>query len=297
MAATTTKFIGDIQFKVGDSTRKASQLLTLSDLDGYVQTGHLFNEVDGIPEFNIKNNNIQYESFESSTTQYHILKFVNIPEDFMNKVKEITAQTNLFKVVLRKNIIYDTNGNLVKEFFIYAKDGQVYSPMITKSANGCSINNSTNMGYINIAFDSGLDFNPYTLWMNGELSIMNEYITDSLQTLKTVKCSIIKADNALKLHKSDVLYLYKPTLTSEVQMDDKKYWLLQWNIDDNYNIPTGLEFKFNEYCFGNKWFLTWNGTKWVGDNIQGNINGKMKNALNKENLSRWLSGSWAVVER
>ena len=68
MAATTTKFIGDIQFKVGDSTRKASQLLTLSDLDGYVQTGHLFNEVDGIPEFNIKNNNIQYESFESSTT-------------------------------------------------------------------------------------------------------------------------------------------------------------------------------------------------------------------------------------
>ena len=270
---TTTKFIGDIQFKVGDATRKASQLLTLSDLDGYVQTGHLFNEVDGIPEFNIKNNNIQYESFESSTTQYHILKFVNIPEDFMNKVKEITAQTNIFKIVLRKNIVYDTNGNLVKEFYIYAKDGKVYCPMITKSANGssagsssacgCSINNSTIFEYINIAFDSSLEFNPYTLWLNGELSIMNEYLTDSLQTGKAIKCSIIKADNALKLHKSDVLYLYKPTLTSEVQIDDKKYWLLQWNIDDNYNIPNGLEFKFSEYCFGNKWVLSWDGTKWV----------------------------------
>ena len=80
MSDTTTRFKGDIQFKIGDATRKGSQLLTLGDLDNYVQTGHLFNEVEGLPEVDIKNNNIQHVSFESSTTTYHILKFVNLLE-------------------------------------------------------------------------------------------------------------------------------------------------------------------------------------------------------------------------
>lgn len=54
MSDTTTRFKGDIQFKIGDATRKGSQLLTLGDLDNYVQTGHLFNEVEGLPEVDIK---------------------------------------------------------------------------------------------------------------------------------------------------------------------------------------------------------------------------------------------------
>ena len=209
----------------------------------------------------------------------------------MNKVNEITTQTNIFKIVLRKNIVYDTNGNLVKEFYIYVKDKQIYSPIITKGENGCSINNSTIFTYINIAFDVNLEFNPYTLWMNGELSIMNEYLTDSLQTEKAIKCSIIKADNALKLHKSDVMYLYKPNTITE----DNEYYKMIYKIPSNYTIPTNLQFKFNEYCFGNKWDLIWNGTKWDGNNIQGRSNGMIINKCNSRAYKKSSEGEQGAM--
>ena len=44
-------------------------------------------------------------------------------------------------------------------------------------------------------------------------------------------------------------------------------------MGEDYTIPLNLEFKFNEYCFSNKWLLTWKNQdgklKWVGNNIQG----------------------------
>ena len=120
-----------------------------------------------------------------------------------------------------------------------------------------------------------------------------------------IKCDIIDAKNALKLHESDVYYLYRPSITRSVVIDTtrdayKECYLRQFNFDKDYTIPDNQEFRFNEYCFGNKWSLTWDGSQWTGANVQGHLNGKIINDLNKKcsaGNDAWTDGCYIRVRR
>ena len=87
--------------------------------------------------------------------------------------------------------------------------------------------------------------------------LLNQNAIES--TIPEIKCDIINARNALKLHESNIAYFYKPSYINE---SDENY-SMTFNIPDNYSIPTGMEFTFTELCFNNTWLLTWD-----GDNIQ-----------------------------
>ena len=115
MNDTTTSFIGDIQFKVGDITRKASELLSLSDLDGYVQTGHLFNEVEGYPKYYVKHGDINvYEptSTDSILDPVIIMK-ITLPSTLKSKLLESTTKVNVFKIHMQNLLTMDWLGNVL----------------------------------------------------------------------------------------------------------------------------------------------------------------------------------------
>ncbi|KAK8880947.1 hypothetical protein M9Y10_003653 [Tritrichomonas musculus] len=264
-----------------------------------------FDTVDGYEYFTVKNENIRYVP----TPTYNTLQIINIPDTLLNKINAITAETNIFKIVLRKNVIYDTNGKYIKEFYIYAKDNKIYCPQITHNSNGCVVEYTDG---INISFDSKLEFNPYTLWMSGELSIMYLLPQDSLVAKKpTIKCDIIDAKNALKLHESDVRYFYKPSIISE----DNEYYKMIFSVDNDYEIPDKLEFVFKEYCFGNTWSIQWNRDSlvepssrseskinngyWSGYNRQGHLNAKVisKWNLRPSNKVSDCYGCWVTIKK
>ena len=143
----------------------------------------------------------------------------------------------------------------------------------------CTINYSSELNdKPSVFFDQKLSFNPYNIYMNGELSIMYLLNQNTLIAKEpTVKCDIIDAKNALKLHESDVHYLYKPSNITETE----QFYKMIYKLPNDYEIPLNLNFTFTEYCFGNKWSLIWNGSKWTGNNCQGRSNGKIINKCNK----------------
>ena len=59
----------------------------------------------------------------------------------------------------------------------------------------------------------------------------------------------VKAMLIQKIHPQYVeknqLYLYKPSVT----FDNDNYYCMQWEIDEDYEIPLNFEIKFNEYEF------------------------------------------------
>ena len=122
------------------------------------------------------------------------------------------------KEIISKNFIYIP----IKKKFV--------APIIIKRENGCYLYNSSEISdTTSIVFDKELDFNPYNLYLRGELSIKYEPSQDALVSTKpVVKCDIIEADNALKLQKSDIYYFYKPT---NIIDEDEYYKMI-------YEIPT-----------------------------------------------------------
>ncbi len=169
-----------------------------------------------------------------------------------------------------------------------------------------------------IAFDTNLSFNPYTLYMNGELSIMYLLSQDALISTKpTIRCDIVEAKNALTLHESDVHYLYKPSIITDETIDythkitdtststtitktdkvDCYKMIYKLPPSTEYEIPPQLNFRFIEHCFGNEWSLIWNGEQWTGDNVQGRSNGKIESSkqylrVDKKYNVYGMSGCW-----
>lgn len=130
------------------------------------------------------------------------------------------------------------------------------------------------------------------LWKNVELSIMYLLSQDTLVAKKpTIKCDIIEAKNALKLHESDVKYFYKPDIITKEIIDDIDYYKMIFKIQSDYEIPLMQEFKFTEYCFENNWSLRWNGKVWEGENCKGCIHGKVLSKLNRLNTKRNSAGA------
>ena len=82
---------------------------------------------------------------------------------------------------------------------------------------------------------------------------MNLLNQDALVAKKpTIKCDIIDARNALKLHETDLHYFYKPDIITEDSFDSQRFYKMIFKIPDDYTIPLNLNFTFTEFCFGNK---------------------------------------------
>lgn len=200
----------------------------------------------------------------------------------------------MYTIVLRKNVVYDSNGTYIKEFFIYVKNNEIYCPLITSSMVNYATTSLFNC--ISAAFDTSFGFNPYTLYKNGELSMMYLLSQDYLESsVPTIKCDIIDAKNALTLHESDVYYFYKPSIITETD----EYYKMVYKLPNNYTIPDNLNFTFTEHCFGNRWNLTWKENQWSGKNIKGKINGKVINKCNLPADETWdhYHGSHIMIRK
>ena len=273
-----------------------------------------FNHVEGYPYFTIKNEHVSaLNNYSYQNIRYNVLK-ITIPSEIKQNIYskapdssnastlEFAVSFNVLKIILRKNIIYDYNGYLTKEFICYIKNGKALCPVIScrENEDKCDVNNVSmfNQDFF-IAFDTRLPFNPYELFMKGELSIMYLLKQDSLvATTPSIKCEIIDAKNALTLHESDIHYFYKPDIITDAKIDythrvinheTSLYETITDEIDcykmvyvlpseKEYEIPLNLNFKFTEHCFGNEWSLRWDGNKWNGNNVQGRSNGKIESS-------------------
>ena len=276
---------------------------------------------NGFPYFTVKNEHVSVSVEDSNiNVNYNVLK-INVPEEIKTKILDSTFKklVDVFKFIIRKQYVFKYDGTLTTEFTAYVNNGTIFNPIITNNAsNGtCNINNEPNTdNEFYIAFDTKLPFNPYELYMNGELSVMYCLSQDALvSTLPTIRCDTIEAKNVLKLHESDVHYFYKPSIINEetigythrvINQETAKYeditdqidcYKMIYKIPDDYEIPSQLNFKFVEHCFGNQWSLYWDGTKWTGDNVQGRSNGKTESSkqylrVDEKYNDYGMSGCW-----
>ncbi|KAK8858374.1 hypothetical protein M9Y10_013476, partial [Tritrichomonas musculus] len=91
---------------------------------------------DGFPAYEIKNDDIKPSTFEKTirvddtdiTKKYNVLT-IDIPTDLKAKLLTIKEKTNIFKITLRKNVVYDEQGNYIREFYIYAYQNMFIAPI------------------------------------------------------------------------------------------------------------------------------------------------------------------------
>ena len=228
-----------------------------------------FTEQDGFDYYYVKNESVNSADYVYKERTCYKLSIIDIPQTTLNKLKSTTKKINVFRFLLRKNEIFDVDGTYIKEFILYSENNKLHCPVITKNnANAMTL---FNIDYVEdetpfIAFDKECTFNPYGLLMKGELSIMNLLPQNTIvSSVPTIKCDIIEARNALKLHESNIMYFYKPTSITE----DDEFYIMRFSIPNDYVIPINTNFVFEEFCFNNCWALTWNGNKWIGNNVQG----------------------------
>ncbi|KAK8895928.1 hypothetical protein M9Y10_013814 [Tritrichomonas musculus] len=271
-----------------------------------------FDTLSGYDDYYVKHSDISvYEP--TVTTETGVIDPVNdnvvimkisLPTILKNKLLTSTSNTNVFKIHLRNLLIMDWLGNVLNDFIISVDDGSFICPQLTHNkARDCYSYSTRKRENPEIMFDKDLNIDPYTWYLNGDMTIHNLTTNDALVSRKPViKCDIIDAQNALKLQKSDVYYFYRPTSISynqHVKYIDKfgsetleyecECYTMIYKIPESYEIPTNLSFKFKEYCFGNSWVLTWDGSNWVGDDIQGRFQGKI---INKCNLQDTKPDNW-----
>ncbi|KAK8837125.1 hypothetical protein M9Y10_037180 [Tritrichomonas musculus] len=270
-----------------------------------------FSHEPGYPEYYVKSKDLVMDSMKLHDINYNVL-VIKIPDEIKSAITRITDTTKMFRIILRNNILYDTDGNLIKEFFIYIKDGKQYNPVISRNPDTnfysvMSIGNedldeeSLMINSFYIALDKTSTVNPYELYHKGELSIQYLLSQDSLVAVEpTIRCDIIEAENALKLYKNDNLYLYLPDIITEENLEielpdknkgEKEFYKIIYKIPTDYVIPNGLEFSFKEFCFGNEWTLKWNGSEWTNNNCQGLLRGKLSSKLKKVNSKQNSDGA------
>ena len=243
-----------------------------------------FKKIEGYDYFYVKNENIDITDYTYNNIVCHKLAVNGISASTMRKLKTVTEELNVLRFILRKNEIFDDSGTYIKEFYCFVENKRLFCPVITLSSTNDATHYVIDCVEISfdedpfIAFDKNISFEPYTLFLRGEISVMYLLPQDTIESIiPEVRCDIITARNALTLHESNVAYLYKP---SRIYENNDNY-IMTFHIDSDFVIPTNMTFTFNEFCFMNNWTLTWTGTEWIGNNIQGRSNGKMKNQLNR----------------
>ncbi|KAK8896861.1 hypothetical protein M9Y10_014786 [Tritrichomonas musculus] len=269
------------------------------------------------PEYLVKNQHLSIDTVEYLDKSYNVLR-INVPVDIRSAFSLITESTQKFRIILRNKIRYDIDGNLINEFFINIIEGQPSNPVLTFNLENnyydlSSISDSQILtkpegkSNIYIAFDTLIPFPPYSLYLNGDLSII---YTLNLATSPTFKCKIIEADNALNLYETDSRYFYKPDFITEGKIywteenkNDNRYpqvlgddglieidcYKMVYKIPKSYAIPDNLEFCFKEFYFGITWTLKWSKAenKWIGDNCKGHFSEKKSSCfeIEKKNLN------------
>ena len=261
-----------------------TRITTLEQSGGGSSGDSSFKHVSGYDYFFVRNENIDSEQIKIQNVDYYKLSINSIPSTTIDSLKLVTEHVNIFRFILRKNEIFDEIGNFIKEFYCYVDSQKLYCPIITQTSTN-SISHYK-IEYVEttwdskpyIAFDERVPFVPYDLMLSGEISIMYLLPQNTIES-KTpeIKCDIITARNAFRLHESNVPYLYKPSIITE---NDKNY-IMKFYIAPDFTIPTNMEFVFRELIFMNNWTLHWTGREWTGNNVQGRSNGRMKNMLNR----------------
>lgn len=237
-----------------------------------------FSEQDGFNKYYVKNESVNLTDYTYDGILCNKLEIIDIPSSTISKLKQTMNAINVFRFVLRKNEIFDSSGAYIKDFYATVSNGKMYCPVIVKNESNAitpfdvySVETNLTTEKPFIAFDKLISTNPLSLLMNGNMSIMYLLQQDTLtSSVPTIKCDIIDAKNALRLHESNVLYLYKPSAIGE--NDD--YYTMRFNVPNDYTIPMNMNFVFTDRAFNNTWDLRWNGTKWTGNNIQGRLPSK-----------------------
>ncbi|KAK8898928.1 hypothetical protein M9Y10_001220 [Tritrichomonas musculus] len=229
-----------------------------------------FTKLEGYEYYYIENDDVYTDDYTYNSVECKKMAIKNIPESTINKLKNIDERTDIFRIILRKNEIIDESGAFIKEFFIYVENKRLYCPVITiHSPQPLShIVDKVETPWTDnpfIALDKASSLELFKCYLQGDISIMYLLPQNTIESnIPEIKCDIITAKNALKLHESNVAYVYKPSFINE----SGDNYSMTFNIPDNHPLPTGMEFCFKEFCFNNTWLLTWDGDKWVGNNIQ-----------------------------
>ena len=278
---TLTKFQGDIQFQKSNSDVLVSSLPTMEDVNNAISTAidGNFTIEEGNAYYTVKNSDLHVEEHDADGHSYYDLQIrsTNLPLESLKK-----CGGNLFRIILRKNVIYDQEGYYIKEFSIKSANNTIVCPVITyNSSENYSTITTIESDVVQISFDKSLTFDgkafhPINEYQTGYLSIMTVYnLTSLLFHQPVVKCNMIEAKNALKLHESDILYLYKPTKITEEAINGINFYKMVFNISEYDDLPENSDFVFKEFCFGNTWSLTWHDGKWNGNNCKGKFNQKV----------------------
>ncbi len=236
-----TKFKGDIQFKVDGKTYLGSQLLTSKSNE--------FETVEGFSDYHVTRDALTVEDEKLN---------IQMNDDDITKLLQIDDKTEVFKINLRKNVFLDSEGKYIYQLSIYVLNKNFVCPCVTAAEDKkVTITEETSTTpYIKV--DKNLNLDLKSLYINGEISIIYQLPLNHLKsTLPSIKCDIIDSRNSLKLHESDNLYLYKPSIITEEQIFDrnsvtdeksnfKDCYKMVFKIPTDYQIPTGLKFEFKD---------------------------------------------------
>lgn len=241
------------------------------------QTG--FSDEGGYPYFTVKNEHITYTSKTEGDIKYSSV-IINLPDEIKNALSTISTPTKVFEIKIRKNIIFTDSGKCIKKYDCIFDGTNWKTTKITFNKDSGKSYFTTENSVPNspmIWIDEAISYFPYQMYMEGDLSFIYVLAQESIKSNKSVvKCEIIDAKNAFKLHESDVYYLYTPTATEE-RVDNIDYWKMFWEIPDSYTIPRLQPFVFKDRAFDNTYSLTYNPSGenqlWEGNNIRNRYHG------------------------
>lgn len=242
-----------------------------------------FTVSEGYSDFHVTRDNLVEEE-----DNYLKKLSIQMNDTGINKLLQIDNRIDVFKINLRKKILFDADGRVIQTLSIYVKNKHFVCPEVVKTDGKKVRIQEQNSVKPYIGVDKNIEIDLKSLFIHGEISII--YLLPLNQIVlsqPSIKCDIIDSKNSIKLHESDNLYLYKPSIITEETLTDKNnekldVYTMIWKIPSDYVIPEGLKFEFKEQCFGNRWTLEYNNGRWIGANVKGKINGKIINKRNEQ---------------
>ena len=216
-------------FKIGDKTvsfaNHETRIATLEQSGGGGGGDSLFTSYSGYDYFAVKNENITTSADTFWDKSYYYLS-ISVPEAIVNKLANTTELIQVFNIIIRDRIFYTTNAECITQFNISYQNKKFKCPVITfldteDNHNVCSIEYKDSPFTNNhpaIFIHDDLHISPQKLYINGDMSIVYLLNQAGIQSIaKEIKCDIIDARNAFKLHESDVPYVYKPRYFKELK--------------------------------------------------------------------------------
>ena len=175
--------------------------------DGGGGSSH-FTDSEGYVSYHVKNESVSesevvYNGMLTSVgASSNKLTINDLPKAITDKLATVTTRINVFRIILRKTELFNQQGVIFKEFYIYAENGKMYCPCAIKndSADWYAIDNVENSLSTSpfIAIDKRAPFSLMSLFLRGELSIINLLPTSCLECdVSSIKCDLISAHNPI----------------------------------------------------------------------------------------------------